>query len=207
MTDLTLYSMPSSGNSYKVRLLLALLGRPYRHIGMEYETRELADAHAAGQLPLKKLPVLELADGTRLPESNAILCYLAEGTKWLPDDPVKRAKTLGWMFWEQNQHEGTIAVRAALLTYEIRKHLATPERLAELLEAGHERLAQMEDRLSAHDWIATDHATVADLSLYAYSHTAESKGGFDLSQFPGINRWLDRVASLPGYVGLEDIPE
>lgn len=207
MTDLTLFSMPSSGNSYKVRLLLALLGRPYRHIGMEYETRALADAHAAGQLPLKKVPVLELANGTLLPESNAILCYLAEGTDWLPDDPVERAKTLGWMFWEQNQHEGTIAVRAALLTYEIRKHLATPERLAELLDAGHERLAQMEDRLSAHDWIATDHATVADLSLYAYTHTAESKGGFELSRFPGINRWLDRVACLPGYVSLGDIPE
>ncbi len=207
MPDLTLYSMPSSGNSYKVRLMLALLGREYAHVGMEYETPALANAHASGRLPLGKLPVLELADGTRLPESNAILCYLAEGTEWFSQDPVDRARTLGWMFWEQNQHEGVIAVRAALLTYESRKHLATPERLAELLEAGHERLARMEDRLATHDWIATDRATIADLSLYAYTHTAGTKGGFDLDRFPGIGRWLDRVAALPGYVGLNDIPE
>lgn len=206
MTDLTLYSMPSSGNSYKIRLLLALLGRGYRHVGMEYETAELAAAHAAGHLPLGKLPVLELADGTRLPESNAILCYLAEGTDWLPGNPVERAKTLGWMFWEQNQHEGVIAVRAALLTYEHRKHLATPERLAELLEAGHQRLAQMESRLASHDWIATEGASVADLALYAYTHSAGTKGGFDLERFPGIMRWIDRIAGLPGYVGLDVMP-
>lgn len=206
MTDLTLYSMPSSGNSYKVRLLLALLGRPYTHVGMEYETAALAEAHASRRLPLGKLPVLELADGTRLPESNAILCFLADGTDWLPDDPVDRARTLGWMFWEQNQHEGVIAVRAALLTYESRRHLATPERLAELLEAGHERLQRMEERLATHDWIATDRATVADLSLYAYTHSAGAKGGFDMGRFPGINRWIGRVAALPGHVTLDDIP-
>ena len=207
MTDLTLYSMPSSGNSYKVRLLLALLGQSYRHVGMEYETSALESAHAEKRLPLKKLPVLELADGTRIPESNAILCYLAEGTDWMPTDPLTRAQTLAWMFWEQNQHEGVVAVRAALLTYESRKHLATPERLAELLEAGHERLAQMEARLSDHDWIATDHPTVADLSLYAYTHTADSKGGFEMDRFPAINRWIERIKALPGYVGLDDIPE
>lgn len=206
MTDLTLYSMPSSGNSYKVRLLLALLGRTYRHIGMEYETSALAAAHADARLPLKKLPVLELADGTRIPESNAILFYLVEGTDWMPADPVARAQTLAWMFWEQNQHEGVVAVRAALLTYEHRKHLATPERLAELLDAGHDRLSQMEARLTDHDWIATDRPTIADISLYAYTHTAGTKGGFEMTRFPAINRWLARIAKLPGYVGLDDIP-
>ncbi len=206
MNDLKLYSMPSSGNSYKVRLLLALLGRSYAHVAMEYETAALEAAHSEGRLPLKKLPVLELGDGTRIPESNAILCYLAEGTDWLPADPVARAQTLAWMFWEQNQHEGVIAVRAALLTYANRKHLATPERLAELLEAGHERLAQMEDRLATHAWIATDHATIADISLYAYTHSAGTKGGFELERFPAINRWIARIAGLPGYVGIDDIP-
>lgn len=207
MTDLTLYSMPSSGNSYKVRLLLALLGRPYRHVGMEYETPELDKAHADGILPLKKMPTLELADGTRLPESNAILCYLAEGTDWLPADPLARAQVLAWMFWEQNQHEGVIAVRAALLTYESRRHLATPERLAELLHRGHAILAQMEDHLATRDWLVGDGPTVADLSLYAYTQSAGTKGGFDLSRFPAIDRWLARVAVLPGYVTLDDIPE
>lgn len=207
MTELTLYSMPSSGNSYKVRLLLALLDQRYRHVALEYETETLAKAHSDGVLPLKKLPVLELPDGTRLPESNAILCYLAEATPWMPDNRVDRARVLGWMFWEQNQHEGVIAVRAAILTYASRAHLRTPERLDELLSRGHDILQLMEDRLATHDWIATDHASVADISLYAYTHSAGSKGGFDLSRFPAINRWLGRIESLPGYVGLDDIPE
>ena len=206
MADLTLYSMPSSGNSYKVRLLLAFLGCPYRHVGMEYETPELDQAHGQGTLPLKKLPVLELPDGTRLPESNAILCYLADGTPWLPEDALARAQTLAWMFWEQNQHEGVIAVRAALRTYESRKHLATPERMSELLDRGHELLAQMEDHLACNDWFTTGRPTVADISLYGYTHSADAKGGFDMARFPSVNAWLDRVAALPGYVTLSDIP-
>ncbi len=203
---LTLYSMPSSGNSYKVRLLLALLYMPYKHVGMEYETPEIAQAHAENVFPLGKMPVLELADGTRLPESNAILCFLAEGTDWMPDDPVTKAQALGWMFWEQNQHEGVIAVRAALKMYASRAHLATPERMAELLERGHELLGQMESHLKNWDWLAGDKPSIADISLYAYTHTAGGFGGFDMSQFPAILAWLDRIAALPGYVGLDDIP-
>ena len=206
MSELTLYSMPSSGNSYKVRLLLALMGQAYTHVGMEYETPELDGAHATGKLPLNKLPVLELADGTRIPESNAILCYLAEGTDWLPSDPVTRAQALAWMFWEQNQHEGVIAVRAALLVYKSRAHLATPERLAELLDRGHDLLAQMDAHLVDHDWFAGDGPSVADVSLYGYTHSASTKGGFDLGRFPAIQAWLDRIAALPGYVSLTDIP-
>jgi len=206
MTDYTLYSMPSSGNSYKARLLMAMLGIPYTHIGMEYETPELDSAHAAKTLPLKKLPVLELPDGTRIPESNAILCYLAESTDWMPTDRVEKALTLGWMFWEQNQHEGVIAVRAAILSYENRKHLRTPERLGELLDRGHDLLAMMDEALSTRDWIAIDRPTVADISLYAYTHSAASKGGFDLDRFPNVTAWLARVAALPGHVTLTDIP-
>jgi glutathione S-transferase len=206
MTDLTLYSMPSSGNSYKVRLLLAHLGIPYRHVGMEYQTPELDRAHAEGLLPLKKLPTLVLADGTRLPESNAILCYLADGTDWLPADRLDRAQTLAWMFWEQNQHEGVIAVRAALLTYAIRKHLATPDRLADLLERGHALLGQMEAHLVQNDWLAAGRPTVADISLYAYTHSAGTKGGFDLGRFPAVGRWIARVAALPGHVTLDEFP-
>lgn len=202
----TLYSMPSSGNSYKARLLLSFLDIEYKHVGMEYETQALERAHAEGRLPLKKLPVLELPDGTRLPESNAILCYLAEGTPWLPNDRLERAHVLAWMFWEQNQHEGTVAVRAALLTYPHRRHLATPERLAELHDAGHDKLQQMEDRLARRDWIASNRPTIADIALYAYSHSAGSKGGFDMDRFPAVNLWLERFSALPGYVGLDDIP-
>ncbi|MCV6591401.1 MAG: glutathione S-transferase family protein [Silicimonas sp.] len=206
MTDLTLYSMPSSGNSYKVRLMLAHLGKSYRHVGLEDDTQALADAHAAGTLPLGKLPVLVLGDGTALPESNAILCYLAEGSDWMPEDPLTRAQALGWMFWEQNQHEGVIAVRAALQTYPSRAHLATPERMAELLEAGHGILARMEAHLTGRDWFAGNAPSVADIALYAYTHSAGTKGGFEMDRFPAITGWIARMAALPGHVALDEVP-
>lgn len=203
----TLYSMPSSGNSYKVRLLLALLGQTYRHVGMEYETEALADAHASGTLPLGKLPVLVLGDGTAIPESNAILCYLADGTDWIPDNAAERAKVLGWMFWEQNRHESVIAVRAALRVYASRAHLATPDRMAALLEQGRALLATMDAHLDGQDWLVGERISVADIALYAYTHSAETKGGFDLGPYPAIRAWLARIKALPGYVELDDIPE
>lgn len=206
MAERTLYSMPSSGNSFKVRLLLAHLGLPYRHVALENGSADLAKAKAEGVLPLGKVPLLVLEDGTALPESNAILCFLAEGTAWMPQDPVARAKVLGWMFWEQNAHEGVIAVRAALQTYEDRKALATPERMAELLNRGHDLLGVMEHQLSAQDWIATDAPSVADIALYGYTHSAGPKGGFEMARFPAVMRWIDRMAALPGHVGLADIP-
>lgn len=207
MTNPTLFSMPSSGNSYKVRLLLSLLGQPYTHIALEDGSLELAAAHESGDLPMGKLPVFVLPDGNAIPESNAILCYLAQGTNWLPADPLSRARVLGWMFFEQNRHETTIAVRASLRMYANRAHLATYDRLEDLLNAGHAVLQVMEDRLSNAPWLEGDAPTVADIALYAYTHTADERGGFDMARFPAINDWLARIAALPGYVGLWDAPE
>ncbi|MDT1061625.1 glutathione S-transferase family protein [Paracoccus sp. CPCC 101403] len=198
-----LYSMPSSGNSYKVRLLLSLLGRDCEIIDVEDSSDALAKAKAEGRLPFGKAPVLELDDGRLLPESNAILTWLAEGSAFVPADGFTRAEMLGWMFWEQNQHEGVIAVRAALLFYPQRRHLATPERLAELLERGHALLQIMEDRLTKRDWLVGDAASLADICLYGYTHSAGTRGGFDMTRFPAINAWLDRVAALPGHKGLD----
>jgi glutathione S-transferase len=204
---LTLYSMPSSGNSYKIRLLLALMARDYAHVGLEDGSDALRQTHADGLLPQGKLPVLQLDDGTQLPESNAILCYLADDTSWLPDDKLDHARALGWMFFEQNRHEPVIAVRAALRQYASRVHLATPEKMADLLTDGHGILKIMDDHLSSRDWLVGSSPTVADISLYAYTHTAESRGGFDLVQFPAINAWIARISALPGYIGLDDIPQ
>lgn len=198
-----LYSMPSSGNSYKVRLLLALLGRDCELVDVEYQTEALDLAKAEGRLPFGKAPVLELDDGRLLPESNAILCWLGEGSAFVPADPLVRAQMLAWMFWEQNQHEGTIAVRAALLTYPHRRAQATPERMAALLDSGHANLRIMEDRLAGHDWLVGGRSSLADICLYGYTHSAGTRGGFDMARFPGINRWLDRVAALPGYRALD----
>ncbi|ATQ57093.1 glutathione S-transferase family protein [Paracoccus yeei] len=198
-----LYSMPSSGNSYKVRLLLALLGRDCEIVDVEYQTEALDQARAQGRLPFGKAPVLELDDGRLLPESNAILWWLGEGTRFVPADAFARAEMASWMFWEQNQHEAVIAVRGALAYYPHRRALATPERMAELLERGHALLQIMEDRLDGRDWLVGDGPTLADLCLYGYTHTAGSRSGFDMARFPALNRWLDRIAGLPGYVGLE----
>ncbi|MDO5622459.1 MAG: glutathione S-transferase family protein [Paracoccus sp. (in: a-proteobacteria)] len=198
-----LYSMPSSGNSYKVRLLLGLLGQRAEVVDVEDSSPALAQAKAAGALPFGKAPVLHLDDGRMLAESNAILCWLAEGTGFLPEDAFLRAEVLSWMFWEQNQHEGVIAVRGALTFYPSRRALATPERMADLLERGHALLAVMEDRLSRQDWLVGERASVADVCLYGYTCTAGSRGGFEMARFPAINAWLARVAALPGYVVLD----
>lgn len=195
--------MPSSGNSYKVRLLLALLGRDCETVDVEYLTEALDQAKVKGRLPFGKAPVLELDDGRLLPESNAILCWLGEGTGFVPPDALDRAEMLSWMFWEQNQHEGVIAVRAALLSYPHRRAQATPERLAELLARGHELLEIMERRLEDRAWLVGDGGSLADICLYAYTHTAGSRGGFDIARFPAVVRWLARIAALPGYKGLE----
>lgn len=199
-----LYSMPSSGNSYKVRLLLALLGQSAELFDVEYGWDALAQAKSDGKLPFGKAPVLELDDGTLLPESNAILSWLGRDTRFMPKDALEQAQMLSWMFWEQNQHEGVIAVRAALLNYPHRKAQATPERMAELLDSGNALLKIMDDHLTGRDWLVGADASLADICLYAYTHTAETRGGYDLAPYPAVQAWLARIAALHGYIGLND---
>lgn len=194
-----LYSMPSSGNSYKVRLLLSLLGRDVTIVDVEDQTPALVQAKTEGRLPFGKAPALELDDGRLLPESNAILCFLAEGSAFIPADPVRRAQMLAWMFWEQNQHEGVIAVRASLRCYPHRRAEATPERMEALLERGHALLQIMENHLARQDWLVGDAVSLADICLYAYTHSSGARGGYDMARFPAIRDWLARVAALPGY--------
>jgi glutathione S-transferase len=197
-----LYNMPSSGNSYKVRLLLALTGQTAARVDVEYGAPALDAAKAAGHLPFGKAPVLALDDGTLLPESNAILWHLAQGTAFWPSDPLEQAQVLSWLFWEQNQHEGVIAVRAAILTYAHRADQRTPERLATLLNQGHGLLGIMERHLAARDWLVGTGPTIADIALYGYTHSAGSKGGYDLARFPAVMAWLDRITALPGHIPL-----
>ena len=201
---LTLYSMPSSGNSYKVRLLLAHLAIPFNVIETEYDNgKELTKTpEFRAKNPHGRVPLLELQDGRLLSESNAILLYLGEGTRFVPADKFARAKVHQWMFWEQNSHEGTIAVRGAILTYPERAHKKTPEILGPLLSGGNHCLGVMETQLKQTHYLAGDEFTVADICLYSYTHSAE-KGGFDLGQFPAVQAWLARVKSDPGHVPLE----
>ena len=206
MAQMTLYSMPSSGNSYKVRLLLAFLGQDYTHVACETGSDAIATAKAAGKVPLGKVPVLHLPDGRVLNESNAILWYLGAGTDCVPAEPFAQAQLLSWMFFEQNRHESVIAVRAALLCYPARAHLATPERLAALLEDGYAILTLMEEELAGQNWFCGDSATIADIALYGYTCTADTRGGYDMTRFPNITAWCARMTALPGYVTLGHAP-
>ncbi|MYZ49837.1 glutathione S-transferase family protein [Propylenella binzhouense] len=198
---LTLFSQQDSGNCYKVRLLLAHLGHPFRIVDVDANSGVTRQAPFLGLNPIGKVPLLAFDDGRYLAESGAILLHLAEGTALLPGDPFDRAKAYEWMFFEQYSHEPAVAVRRSLLTYPERAGEATPERLRELLEDGRHALAVMERRLREADWLAGDRFSVADIALYAYTHMA-GEGGFVLSDYPGVTRWVERVAGLPGHVGI-----
>jgi glutathione S-transferase len=190
-----------SGNGYKVRLLLTQLGIPFQRIeydinGGETRTPEfLENVNSNG-----RVPVLETEEGTLLPESNAILFFLAEGTPFLPDDRLEKARTLQWMFFEQYSHEPNIAVaRAWLHVFDVEM---TEERRAALearQKRGYDALGIMEEHLECNDYFVGGRYSVADISLYAYTHVAD-EGGFDLGGYPAILAWLERVSSQPGYI-------
>jgi glutathione S-transferase len=198
---ITIYQQHSSNNCYKVRLLLSQLKRPFRNVEVSARDGSTRKTDFLAKNPIGKVPAVELDDGRFLAESNAILLHFAEGSAFLPADAYDRAKCYEWLFFEQYNHEPAIAVRRALFTYPERAHLRTPERLAQLLEAGNKALAVMERRLSQADWLAGKAYSIADIALYAYTHTAE-EGGYELAQFPGILRWIKRVEGTAGYVTL-----
>lgn len=202
---LTLYGMRSSGNCYKPRLLLAKLGRPFRHVEVNSLTGETRSPAFLAKNPDGKVPLLELEDGRLLAESNAILLHLAEGTRFLPSDAYERALVYQWLFFEQYSHEPYIAVRRALVVYPERASQATPERLASLLEGGNRALAVMEERLATSGFLAGDTLTVADIALYAYTQHA-GVAGYDMANFPQVWAWLERVRADNGHVAIEWLP-
>ena len=202
---LRLYDNHLSGNGYKPRLLLVHLGLAYERIEVDSLKGETRTPGFLARNPNGRIPVLELEDGVCLAESNAILFYLAEGSRFLPSDRLARALTLQWMFFEQYSHEPYIAVARHWI-----RHLEMTEaQRAELparQEGGRAALAVMERRLGRADWFGGDSFGIADVALYAYTHVAD-EGGFDLAGLPGIRAWLDRVAGQPGHVPMHPAPE
>jgi glutathione S-transferase len=197
-----LYNSAISGNCYKVRLLLA-------HVGVEYERREVevVDRSAprdelADLNPALRVPTIVLDDGRPLAESNAILWYFGDGTRWVPDDPYERAQVLQWLFFEQYEHEPAIAVARFLVSYSQLPREQYVERLPRMHANGAKALAAMDRHLATRDWLVGDAPSIADISLYAYTHAAE-EGEFDLTPFADVRGWLGRVAALPGHVPLE----
>jgi len=195
---LTLYDYLPSGNGYKVRLLLSRLGIPFKLVERDIQHGETRTPEFLAMNPNGRIPVLRLEDGRYLSESDAILFYLAEGTPFLPEDRFARADVLRWMFFEQYSHEPYVAVaRAWVHVFGI-----TPERAARLqekMDGGYAALGVMEDHLVARPWFVGERCTIADIALYAYTHVAH-EGGFDLSRFSNVGRWLERVAAEPGHV-------
>ncbi len=197
---LTLYDFWDSGNGYKVRLLLSHLGIEHRRVELDIlrgETR--MDAFLAKN-PNGRIPLLELADGRVLAESNAIQFYLAEGTPYLPDDAYERAQVLQWMFFEQYSHEPYIAVlRFWTFSGQLDEHA---HEIDERKRRGDQALAVMEQHLAKRSFFVADRYGLADIALYVYTHVAD-EGGFDLAPYPAIRRWLERVRSQAGHVSLE----
>jgi len=196
-----LYNSQISGNCYKVRLLLAQLGIPYEKRDVDVVDRTDPRDFLAGLNPARRAPTLVLDDGRPLAESNAILWYFGEGTSFVPDDRYDRAKVLQWMFFEQYEHEPAIAVARFLKTYSGKPELWEAQR-EHLTKRGIKALHALEGGLQDRDWLVGDGMTIADIALYAYTHSAD-EGGFSLGEYPAIRAWLERVAAQPGHVTID----
>jgi glutathione S-transferase len=198
----TLYSMRRSGNSYKVRLALAQLGVQYRMVEVdilkgESHTPEFLEKNPNGQVPL-----LEVAPGRHIAESNAILWYVAGGTPLAPEDRIDRAEALQWMFFEQHSLEPNLGAAYFWLVLvkggrELQRHA-----FEDWMEEGYRSLRVMENHLKHNDFFAAGRYTIADIALYAYTHLAHL-ADYDLDTFPAIRQWLDRVADQPGHIAMD----
>ena len=191
-----------SGNCYKIKLMLELLGIEYQWVEVDILKGETKTEAFLPMNPNGKIRVLELEDGPCLWESNAILNFLADGSEFLPSEPRLRTQVLQWQFFEQYSHEPYVAVARFIQLYQ-----GLPEaRRAEYEEChvrGHKALKVMEQQLQRTPYLVGEHFSIADIALYAYTHVAD-EGGFDLSGYPAICSWLQRVASHPRYVGMLD---
>ena len=196
-----LYNSQLSGNCYKARLLLALLGIPYERIEVDVFDRSNRRELLGGKNPALRVPTLELADGEHLAESNAILWYLGDGTEYVPADPLERARVLQWMFFGQYEVEPNLAVARFWITLlgEEEKHSAE---LEGKWRAGNRALAALDEHLAGREWLVGGAYSIADISLYGYTHVAD-EGGFDLESYPNVRAWLARVAARPGHVPIE----
>jgi glutathione S-transferase len=199
--EVLLYNSAVSGNCYKVRLFLTQLGIEFKTVELSVVDRSNR-ADVLGELnPGLRVPTIVLDDGRSLGESNAILWYFGDGTQYVPDDPYERAQVLQWQFFEQYSHEPNIAVARFWIAYS-----GTPERfeadLPARMKGGYAALDAMERHLESRTFFVGERYSLADISLYAYTHVAH-EGGFDLDPYPGIRSWLGRVVAQPGHIAID----
>ena len=192
-----LYDFWESGNAYKVRLLLSLLGIRFERIPVDILKGETRSEKFLRKNPNHRVPLVEWPDGRTLAESNAILFYFSQGTRFLPDDPWLQAQALQWMFFEQYSHEPFIAV---MRFWHFSEQLEQNRQFVpEKMERGYQALEVMDGHLSQRRYLVGDSYSIADIALYAYTHVAE-EGSFDLNRFDAVNAWLDRVRQQEGHV-------
>lgn len=191
-----------SGNCYKIKLLMEFLQIEHEWVPVDIMAGATRSESFKAMNSNGKIPVLEIDQQTFLPESNAILNFLAEASAFLPSDRLTRARVLQWQFFEQYSHEPYIAVARY-----INKYLGLPADLQNEYKSkqagGHKALAVMEQQLVQTPFLVGTTPTIADISLYAYTHVAD-EGGVDLQAYPAIQQWLKRIEALPGYVSMTD---
>jgi len=196
-----LYGDSISGNCYKLQLACAQLDIDYTWHEIDILAGESRTEKFLAMNPNGRVPLMALPDGRYLPESNAILCYLADGSMLAGDDRFERANILRWMFFEQYSHEPYIATSRFIIQY-----LGRPEEREGDLESrkggGYMALDVMEQELTDNDFIANDKYSIADIALYAYTHVAD-EGGFDLGNYPQIRAWLERVEMQDGFAPMK----
>ncbi|MEZ9862948.1 glutathione S-transferase family protein [Vibrio breoganii] len=197
---MVVYGDLQSGNCLKVKLILSFLGIEHQWIHVNILENETKTPEFLSINPNGKIPAVALDDGRTLSESNAILGYFAEGTDFLPTDKYQKAKVYEWLFFEQYSHEPYIAVARF-----IQKYQGMPEsRIDEfnsLQEGGNKALALMDSQLSQSNFLVGAQPTIADIALYAYTHVA-NEGGFNLSNYPHIQRWIANISAIDGYVDM-----
>jgi glutathione S-transferase len=198
----TLYSMQRSGNSYKARLALAQLGVDYNLVEVDILQGDTRTPQFLAMNPGGHVPLLEVAPGRFLPESNAILWYLAGGTQLAPEDRIDRAEALQWMFFEQHSLEPNLGAAWFWLVLVRGGRELQTHALEDWMERGYQALGVMEKHLASHDFFAAGHYTIADIALYAYTHIAH-ECDYDLGGFPAIRAWLARVAAQSGHVAMD----
>jgi glutathione S-transferase len=199
---LKLYEYPPSGNCYKIRLLLTQLNIPFDRTTIDILKGESRTPEFLLKNPNGRIPVLEIAPGKFLFESNAIMFYSSEGTEFFPDDKLERAQVMQWLFFEQYSHEPYIATSRFWISL-LGKAEEYQEALQQKQAPGYAALGVMEKHLANRDFFVGNRYTIADIGLFAYTHVA-GEGGFDLSGFPAILSWIDRVQSQPRHISIVD---
>jgi len=195
-----LYGMTGSGNCWKPAVLMKQLNQSFEWIEINTLKGETRTPEFLALNPNGRVPLL-LVNGRKLAESNAMLCYLAEGSDYFPADRWQRAKILEWMFFEQYSHEPYIAT-VRFWVHFMHKQDEWQDKIAEAMKKGYAALGVMEQQLKKTSFLAGARYSIADIALYAYTHVAH-QGGYDLAAYPEVNAWMKRVEEQPKFEKME----